>query len=103
MQISVHKHPVNFWFIGVTLSTSHDVLSTLECTTEYQKNVTLITGCEDQHIYRFTSTNGSLKSEKKFTYVTTCVVESSSHLDLIVGTTVGITFSPLSSPKQYYL
>ncbi len=92
MQLTDHKQTVNFLF-GVTLSTSHDNLSTPECDTEYLKDVTLITGCQDKHIRRFALTNGLLISEKNCGRVPTCVVGSKSRTDAYVGTTEGTVFS----------
>ena len=91
MQLSDHKLPVNFLF-GVTMTTSHENLSTPESNLEYLKNVTLITGCEDKNIRRFGLTNGLLISEKNCGHVPTCVVHT-GRTDAYVGTTEGTVFS----------
>jgi WD40 repeat protein len=92
MQLLDHKLPVNFLF-GITMSTSHENLSTPESNLEYLKNVTLITGCEDKHIRRFGLTNGLLISKKNCGRVPTCVVGSQIRTDVYVGTTEGTVFS----------
>ena len=92
MQLSDHKLPVNFFF-GVTMTTSHENLSTPESNLEYLKNATLIIGCEDKHIRRFGLTNGLLISEKNCGLVPTCVVGSKIRTDAYVGTTEGTVFS----------